>query len=371
VSERILPAKISGYLRRLQLSYQNNGPSLGASERSDMAQLTRIIASARCYVREDTAFYTDDTTGHDILLFAPLAVLGSVNLDSDERLREKLTKDLRRCAASVGSEYVRSVAFEPEDENDLEYQRSRPVAVANQIAPESVAFWTPGEIRLFLSHRDSHKRDARRLGDELKAFGISAFVAHDTIQPMSEWRNEILKALETMEVMLAFITDDFSDSNWTQQEIGFAIGRGVPVISLQLESRAPTGFLETTQAIKATADQHEQAAYSIYEVLAEKLGSSKRLQNGLLTAFCSSSSYVEARDRFDRLSEAVTKLSVSELETILKAFAANDQLRGSGYLTHPSVNRLLKFLERTTGKAFTFAEGRIQEKDDLDDEIPF
>ena len=69
---------------------------------------------------------------------------------------------------------------------------------------------------------------ARRLGDALCAYGISPFVAHDTIVPMKTWQLEIEKGLETMEVMLAFLTDDFHQSTWTNQEIGYALGKSVP-----------------------------------------------------------------------------------------------------------------------------------------------
>ena len=41
-------------------------------------------------------------------------------------------------------------------------------------------------------------------------------VAHDTIAPMTEWRLEIMRGLETMEVMLVFLTDDFHGEHMDQ-----------------------------------------------------------------------------------------------------------------------------------------------------------
>jgi hypothetical protein len=52
-----------------------------------------------------------------------------------------------------------------------------------------------------------------------------------------------------MDAMLAIHTEGFSESVWTQQEIGVAIGRGVKIISLKLENEDPKGFIARDQAI--------------------------------------------------------------------------------------------------------------------------
>ena len=38
----------------------------------------------------------------------------------------------------------------------------------------------------------------------------------------------------SMDVLLALITKDFDKSNWTAQEIGFVLGRNVPVVQLKM-----------------------------------------------------------------------------------------------------------------------------------------
>ena len=40
------------------------------------------------------------------------------------------------------------------------------------------------KVRVFISHKDSAKKAAHLLGERLKNFGFSCFVAHDTIEPM-------------------------------------------------------------------------------------------------------------------------------------------------------------------------------------------
>ncbi len=110
--------------------------------------------------------------------------------------------------------------------------------------------WTQGKLRFFISHRDKHKLGAKKIGTELETYGISCFVAHESIQPMSTWKHEIFKALQTMEACLCYITSDFYDSEWTNQEVGFALAKGIPIYLYSVDKTDPRGFKLDTQAIK-------------------------------------------------------------------------------------------------------------------------
>jgi hypothetical protein len=56
------------------------------------------------------------------------------------------------------------------------------------------------------------------------------------------WQDEVERALFTMDALFAVHTPGFSKSVWSQQEIGFALGRGVKVISFKMGEN-PTGFI--------------------------------------------------------------------------------------------------------------------------------
>jgi TIR domain len=170
-------------------------------------------------------------------------VMARIGFDEQRQLCETLRDDLNKCASSVDNEGFRAIDLELADEGDAEYLQAQGFSPQPSVNPDSLPFWTPGELRLFISHRDTHKVDARDLADALKPYGISAFVAHDTIEPMTTWQREIEKGLATMEVMVAFITDDFHDSDWTNQEVGIALGKSVPVIPVKFERTDPKGFI--------------------------------------------------------------------------------------------------------------------------------
>ena len=117
--------------------------------------------------------------------------------------------------------------------------------------------WKAGYLRLFLSHVSAHKDAVAKLKSELLDRGISAFVAHEDITPSSEWQHEIELALNFMDALAALLTPDFHQSNWTDQEIGFALGRGVRVISVNWGAN-PYGFAGKNQALKGWLE-HPQA----------------------------------------------------------------------------------------------------------------
>src|SRR6266700_3601506 len=94
-------------------------------------------------------------------------------------------------------------------------------------------FWRTGMLRLFISHLAVHRAFAGDLQEALLRYGISSFVAHNDIEPTLEWQTQIETALASCEALVALLHDKFHQSNWTDQEIGFAMGCGVPAFAVR------------------------------------------------------------------------------------------------------------------------------------------
>jgi TIR domain len=137
------------------------------------------------------------------------------------------------------------------------------------------------KFRLFISHIAKHKDKATRLKECLAVYAISGFVAHEDIHPTLEWQREIERALYNMDALLAIHTMGFKDSFWTQQEIGFAVGRGAKIISFKM-GEDPTGFISKNQALARRNRTAEQIALEVDAILsadpltAEKLDAAKK-----------------------------------------------------------------------------------------------
>ena len=96
-------------------------------------------------------------------------------------------------------------------------------------------------FRLVVSHTSAHRQAVGALRAALLPHGVVAFVAHDAIQPTQEWLDVIVRALREAEALAAYLTGDFHDSQWTDQEVGAAVGRELLVLPLKVD-QDPYGF---------------------------------------------------------------------------------------------------------------------------------
>ena len=135
----------------------------------------------------------------------------------------------------------------------------------------------PKPFRLFISHISKDKLIATRLRDALKSYNVAAFVAHEDIEPTLPWQEEIERGLRTMDAMVAVHTPGFSLSNWTQQEVGYALGRGVPVISFKY-GEDPTGFIQKHQALPRRGKTAEIVAEEIANLLRDDRRTAERFK---------------------------------------------------------------------------------------------
>jgi hypothetical protein len=179
---------------------------------------------------------------------------------------EAFVQTIKPVVAHAGAEIIERRDFGIYEGYKIVDKREAELVVAREAS--SPANWRGIQrFRLFVSHVATEKEKAIRLKRCLAVYGIDAFVAHEDIEPTLEWQSEIEKALLAMDAFLAIHTVGFAKSIWTQQEIGYAVGRGVKVISLQM-GEDPTGFISKQQALARRNRTAEQIAEEIDKILA-------------------------------------------------------------------------------------------------------
>lgn len=188
-------------------------------------------------------------------------------------------------------------------------------------------FWKGSHVRVFLSHLSAHRVFAAELKEAMEHYGLTAFVAHNDIEPTTEWQNEIATALSTCEVLIALMHDGFKESNWTDQEVGFAMGRGLPVISVRFD-QDPYGFIGRFQAFNGNGKTADNLAKEIFDVLRKIKQTQRRMAEVLVARFESSFSFQNAKDNMTLLEELDT-WSRNYSERIEKAVENNGQIEGS------------------------------------------
>ncbi|QXQ05581.1 toll/interleukin-1 receptor domain-containing protein [Sphingosinicellaceae bacterium] len=123
-------------------------------------------------------------------------------------------------------------------------------------------------FRVFVSHISKNRTTATALKQSLAFFAIAGFVAHEDVVPTLQWQDEIERALSTMDAFVAIHTSGFRESTWCQQEVGFAVGRGVKIISLKM-GEDPTGFLGRHQALACRNQTAQTVAQKVNTILLE------------------------------------------------------------------------------------------------------
>ena len=107
---------------------------------------------------------------------------------------------------------------------------------------------------VFLSHRAGYRRQVSVVREKLENQGLCCFLAHEDVTPSMIWHNEILNALNTMDIFIGFVTEDFHGGGWPDQEVGYAYQRGVPRVFVKVEGVDPIGMVGREQALSTGWD---------------------------------------------------------------------------------------------------------------------
>ncbi len=236
-----------------------------------------------------------------------------------------------------------------------------------EIKPQGVdpPFWHKGMLRLFISHLAMHRVEAAQLQSALLRYGISCFVAHNDIEPTEEWLAQIETALSTCDALLAMLHPNFHASNWTDQEVGFAMGRGVPSLAIQY-GQTPYGFIGRFQAFTGVNKKPEAMAQVLFKALLKHKQTQRRMAEVAVSLFELSPSFQVAKDRMTFLEElGVWEGSYSM--RILAAAQSNPQI-SDAFGVPERVDALVK---KRTPDIYAAEKAKQKFNADLDEEIPF
>ena len=312
--------------------------------------IQRILVNSSYHVDEGTDFdpWDGGIYGHTIHFDVPSSLYASV-IDRLKEIESELREAINRIANCQG-EWIHNVLIEQQEDSSLENWREKsgvllprgPVAIVES-DERLQRIWKQGHLRVFLSHKAEYKEKATELKYSCLSYGLSCFVAHEDIEPTKEWQAEIELALFSMEVIVLLMTEKFHDSNWTDQEIGVAIGRGVPVISIRL-GLDPYGFIGRYQALSGIEKRSDVLAKYLFDLLIGNQGLKSRITEALVHCFEQSSSFNEANRLFGLL-EKIERATPEIIQRIENAPKSNYEVREA----YDVKNRLDKLLKRLKG----------------------
>jgi len=213
-------------------------------------------------------------------------------------------------------------------------------------------FWEKGYLRAFVSHLAKNQKQVTSLKARLEMWGISSFVAHKDIEPSREWMQETEKAMATMDILIAVVEPGFKESDWTDQEVGYALGKNIDIIPLRV-GFDPYGFMGKYQGIQAKDKLPETVAQEIAKVLLRK----PNLRDKLLSGISKSIRVLSPKIKIEKvkLIDSWSSISDEQMKNLLENIALS-----------PSDKRELSQIIEKCG-AFNV----IEEDSILDSDLPF
>jgi hypothetical protein len=308
-----LAENIERYIAALSKLYGRDGERL----------LQEILVNAQIRVEErrDYDNWNGGQTGHGLFLVLPESIYLAAAKDR-AKLQEKITLDLNNMH-NVQGEHISDVFLEMKlsDDSDWRTESGLLVGGVKQASETSIKrIWSDNGYRVFLSHKTEVKNETAKLQERLKLFGVSCFVAHNDIEPTTQWQDEIENALASMDSFVALLTDKFHDSNWTDQEVGYAFARGVPIVAVRL-GRDPYGFIGKFQGLTSNWDS---AALDIAKVLIK--------QDRMFACFVAALGDCPSFDDGNYLSSvlpSIASLTADQANLLVDAYNKAGEVRGS------------------------------------------
>jgi TIR domain len=350
LSRFTLPGEIERHLATLSLLYAQEAKR----------DLQAIIVNAHSRVHEQWSSDNLDggTYGHALYL----AVAEPLYLSAVRRKAEiqtQIQNDLNRIH-HVPNEFIEEVFLElsVRDSDDWREKSGLLLAGARTVTPDAAKrIWGAEGYRVFLSHKADVKRETAELKERLRLFGVSSFVAHEDIHPTKAWQDEIESALSTMDAFVALMTANFHDSDWTDQEVGYAFARGVPIIAVRL-GRNPYGFIGKFQGLAST---WSAAAEEIVGILIKK--------ERMFSAYVGAVRKCPNWNSGNVLAKALTgidSLATSQVDALMAAYNETSELRGcfafNGGNSRLYGPGLVHDMNRVGSQKFRFASDGLIEK---------
>ncbi len=215
--------------------------------------------------------------------------------------------------------------------------------------------WGPSPVRVFISHVSMSKSEAKKIKDALEVFGVASFVAHNDIEPSREWQSEIELAMSSMNFFIALLTEEFRSSDWTDQEVGFALARKVPILPVA-RGVTPYGFIAKFQALNWTRSNPFQVALKILEMAME----SAELNSFAISAFIDAVSRAgswAAGGNLCKLLKRIESFSPDQAELFVDAYNSNRQVYESWVCQDLVSSELSRLTENSYG---VDVQGRLQ-----------
>lgn len=126
-------------------------------------------------------------------------------------------------------------------------------------------------LKIFISYSTEDHKKAEEIQNFFIKKNFSCFLSGNSIKPSDRWRERIKNEIETSQIFIFLLSENFKTSKWCDQEAGMGIykekNENVLIFPVIIDDIDPYGFIEDYQCIKYNKEE------SLYPLLMEKIQS--------------------------------------------------------------------------------------------------
>jgi len=214
-------------------------------------------------------------------------------------------------------------------------------------------------LKAFISYSSKDKLIAGSLKKNLEERYIKSFLAHHDIKPSKEWIQEIIENIKNCDVFIALLSENFKESDWTDQEVGIALANSKLIMPVSLDGKMPYGFMGKYQVLKKfryTITQKEgieeisceESAYELINLIFEQIKFSEVTKNDVIEGLGALWNFREAEKYFYMLLR-LQPFTEEQINQIMKKSIENDQIHKS-YVCGGLIKTLLRNYDKLIDK---------------------
>lgn len=181
-------------------------------------------------------------------------------------------------------------------------------------------------IRVFLSYSNRDLDLVNEIKKKLDVYCFETFLAHEDIEPSKEWEEVIILKLKECDVFIPFISENFKESKWTDQESGIAFADNKFIIPIDI-GLVPYGFIGKYQALKYV-DSSSACTEIIDTMIDENPLMKKRIQDDLIKELKDSKHFTDS-NYIVKILEKFEPFTEDQVNKIIRGFLDNIEIQGS------------------------------------------
>ncbi len=195
-------------------------------------------------------------------------------------------------------------------------------------------------VVIFVSHSDKDNVMATKIGTLINDSYIEFFLAHRDISGGKLWRDVIHEKIKNCDVLVALVTENFHEANYTEQEIGAAWILEKPILVIRVGGIEPRGFVAETQWIKYDDQHSRNTAGEIVKFALTETSNSGKMVDTVVKMLIDAYSYDVSNYLSDILLSQAS-LTPEHITGIRYALETNSQVSGAT-LTRRNLNAILE-----------------------------